>query len=109
MPPIGKTRWSLDPSDVTSGEMSTASGGRRKLRQSRKLDVRGSTVWMEHRPTGVRVEGSIEEGHYSRDEMRKLKEQLRHRLLLELEQEVARHLRVPGFTSKKRDSSATHD
>lgn len=57
-------------------------------------------MWMEHRPTGVRVEGAIEEGHYSRNEMRKLKEALRQRLLAELERQVGRRLRIPGLTSK---------
>jgi histone H3/H4 len=35
-------------------------------------------------------------GHYSKDEMRKLKDAVVERLMRELEQAVARHLRVPG-------------
>jgi hypothetical protein len=53
-------------------------------------------VVLTHTPTGVSVEGAIEEGSYTRAEMRQLGLDLRARLLLELERRVARHLRIPA-------------
>jgi len=53
-------------------------------------------VTVRHRPTGVAIQGFIPEGHYSKDEMRKLKEALIAELMRELGQAVARHLRLAG-------------
>jgi hypothetical protein len=56
-------------------------------------------VTVRHRDTGVALQGVIPEGHYSKDEMRKLKVATIEQLMRELEQAVARHLRVPGRSS----------
>ena len=53
-------------------------------------------ITVRHRPTGITLRGEIPEGHYSRGEMRKLKDALVERLMRELEEAVARRLRVPG-------------
>jgi len=53
-------------------------------------------VTVRHRPTGIVLRGEIPEGHYSKDEMRKLKDAMIERLKRELERAVAKHLRVPG-------------
>ncbi len=90
------TKWALDPADVDMFEMSGRSGGRRRAAQSRALDVSGSEIRLAHRSTGIEVRGEVPEGHYSRAEMTRLKEDLRARLFAELEQRVARHLRIPG-------------
>jgi len=93
-----KVRRVLDPADVEVGLTGSASsprtGNRRRL--SRALDLRAMTVTVRHRPTGIVLQGDIPEEHYSKDEMRKLKEAVVERLMRELEQAVARHLRVPG-------------
>lgn len=91
-------RASVDPADVTVAFTSSASsprGGQRR-RLSRALDLRAMAVTVHHRPTGVAVRGVIPEGHYSKREMRKLKEEMIEVLMRELEKVVARHLRAPG-------------
>jgi hypothetical protein len=52
---------------------------------------------VRHRRRGIILRGDIAEGHYSCDEMRKLKDALVERLMRELQQAVARHLRAPGM------------
>ena len=89
-------RWRLDPREVSWKAMSTASSGRTKVRLSRSLDLRSAQLTCEHVPTGLSVTGTVPEGHYSRDQMRKLQDELRARLLSELESKVARRLRVAG-------------
>ena len=83
------------PKDVDLISFASASGGRRKLRQSRALDVRSLTVRLTHRPTGLTIEGEIPDGHYSRGEMRRLRVELEAKLLKTLQNRVAAHLRVP--------------
>jgi hypothetical protein len=88
----------LSPADVEVSEVGSASsartGNRRRL--SRALDRRACKVIVRHRPTGIARDGEVLPGHYSREQMRRLKEELTARLLRELEQAVAKHLRVPG-------------
>ncbi|HEU4558064.1 MAG TPA: hypothetical protein VFS20_09450 [Longimicrobium sp.] len=76
--------------------MSGRSGGRRRASLSRALDVSGCEIRLAHRPTGIEVTGEVPEGHYSRAELTRLRADLRARLFAELEQRVARHLRIPG-------------
>jgi hypothetical protein len=90
------TKWVLDPAEVDAFETSGRSGGRRQAAQSRALDVSGCQIRLMHRPTGIEVAGEVPEGHYSRAEMTRRKADLRARLYGELEQRVARHLRIPG-------------
>lgn len=90
------TAWVLDPGEVDAFETSVRSGGRRQASQSRALDVSGCQIRLTHRPTGIEVAGEVPEGHYARAEMTRRKEDLRARLFAELEQRVARHLRIPG-------------
>ena len=89
--------WQLPRSEVNVSSRASSSGTRhRSARDSRNLDERAVTIRMEHAPSGLFVEGSIPEGHYSKNEMRKLKDALSDRLFRELETKVARHLRIPG-------------
>jgi len=88
--------WHLPTSEVNVATVASSSGKPRSARDSRKLDKRAITVRLEHVPTGIFVEAAIPEGHYSRAELRKLKDQLSAQLFGELESKVARHLRVPG-------------
>jgi hypothetical protein len=88
----------MDPADVGVFTMGSASsprtGNRRRL--SRALDSRSMAITVTHGPTGIVLRGEIPEGHHSKDEMRKLKDVVVERLMRELEQAVARHLRAPG-------------
>jgi hypothetical protein len=93
-----KTTPVLDPSDVevtSSGSASSLRTGNRR-RLSRALDLRAVVIRVRHRPTGIPIRGEVPEGHYSRDEMRQLKDAVVEQLMRELEQAVARQLRVPG-------------
>lgn len=74
----------------------SSSGGRSQLRQSRAMDTRSRTLALVHGPTGLRVEGTIAAGNYSRKDMQLQSRLLQQRLFGELEQLVARSLRVPG-------------
>jgi hypothetical protein len=89
-------RWRLDAREVSWKTMSTASSGRAKVRLSRSHDLRSAHLTAEHIPTGLTVSGAIPAGHYSRDQMRKLQDQLRARLMSDLENKVARRVRVAG-------------
>jgi hypothetical protein len=51
---------------------------------------------MIHTPTKIQVEKEIPAGHYSKKEMKQLTEKLKEQLYKELEQKVAKHLRIPG-------------
>ena len=86
----------MDPREVSWKAMTTASSGRTKVGLPRSLDRRSVQLTGEHIPTGLVVKGVVPEGHYSRDQMRKLEDELRARLLSELESKVARRIRVAG-------------
>jgi hypothetical protein len=90
-----KGREQLQASDVNVSVQASSSGTRhRSARDSRKLDKRTIIIRLEHVPSEQSVEGTIPEGHYSRGELRTLKDQLTSRLFRELEAKVARHLRL---------------
>jgi hypothetical protein len=88
----------MDDVDVAWGQESTLRGARggRFARTSRKNDLRSIRFFLLHKPTGISVDGTIPEGHYSRAEMTKEREQLRATLWPQLERLVAKELRVPG-------------
>ena len=92
----GASRWKLDRAEVRTEGMSTTSGGRSRVRQSRALDTRSRSMALVHGPTGLRVEGAIAAGNYSRKDLQLQARLLEQRLFGELEQLVARSLRVPG-------------
>ena len=89
-------RWNLDPGEVVAGSESAASGGGKQKSQSGGVDLRDYRVWLEHRPTGIRAEGQVPDGHYTREEVKILEAELRKSLFAELELKVARHLGVSG-------------
>ena len=89
-------RWSLKPDDVVASKVSSSSGGRAKLRESRALDTRTVRLQLEHRPTGLTVDGSVGPGNYGRTELRALEADLKVKLLAELSQKVSAHLRLRG-------------
>lgn len=81
-------KWRLDPAEVTWGMHGTSSGKSGQF--ERKLKTTSSTVFLTHMPTGLRVEGQVPAGNYSKKEMQKKREQLKQSLHLELEQLVAK-------------------
>jgi len=85
-------KWELNPNDVNWSMGGSSSGGTFE----RKTKITSRQLKLYHVPTKVYVEGEIEPGHYSKKEMKKLTEELRQRLYKELEQKVAKHLRIPG-------------
>lgn len=96
MPRQPRPTWSLDPAEVQSSSATLRASGRDRASASRALDLSEATIILRHAPTGLEVSGAIAPGHYSRDRLRLLKDDLHRRLFTELEQRVARHLRVPG-------------
>ena len=90
-------KWKLDSKDVYKTGSGLKIGGRKKATKSgRKEELRESTIILTHRQTGLSVSGKIERGHYSRQELRSLKENLENELFKELEDKVAKFLRIPG-------------
>jgi hypothetical protein len=82
--------------DVGGGFHGSSSGHSKPLaRSSRRDGVTSSTVFLIHYPTGLRAEGTVPEGRYSRGEMIKERERLNRLLWDELERKVAKHLRIP--------------
>jgi hypothetical protein len=93
MPGRGR-QWRLDPREVIWKAMGYARTDRSKARLPRSLDLRSEQITAEHAPTGLTVTGQIPLGNYSRDQQKRLRQELRDRLLAELETKVARHLRI---------------
>lgn len=92
----GSAAWSMDSGDVGEFRVQSRSGGRRRASQSRAMDTSGITITLTHRPTGIEVAGEVPAGGYSRTELTELERELRAALWAELEERVARHLRIPG-------------
>lgn len=84
--------WAMDPNDVNWSMSGSSSGGTFE----RKTKITSRSLKLQHVPTKVYVEGEIPPGHYSKKEMQKLTEELKQNLYKELEQQVAKHLRIPG-------------
>lgn len=94
--PKRQNKTELNESDIQASFGSSSSGGRRKARQPRSLDLRSSRVELLHVPSGVKVKGEIPSGHYNRKQMQKLTLELKARLTEELGQLVGKKLRVAG-------------
>ncbi|HZE88151.1 MAG TPA: hypothetical protein VE404_01320 [Verrucomicrobiae bacterium] len=87
-------RWRLDPREVTSGYDSTSqpTGGVAHLPPG--ANVREYVIWLEHPPTGQRVEGVIPDQPRTRQELELLEIELRKALFAELELKVSRYFGV---------------
>ena len=90
------SNFTLDPSEVISTGWAQHSGHRKKLRYSRAMMLSSAERTLRHAPTGIEVRGTLPSGHYSRKEMRLLHQRLYAELYAELEQAVAKALRIPG-------------
>ncbi len=89
-----KQKWHLDPKEVTGGIHGSSSGKTGIF--ERKLKITGSTVFLTHMPTGIEVEAEVPPGHYSKKEMQQKREALKESLFRELEDRVAKVLKVKG-------------
>lgn len=67
-----------------------------KPRQSRSVDIRSAEMTLVHKPTLISVIGNIPDGHYTKNEMVKLKAELYDILFIELNNKVASALRIRG-------------
>ncbi|HYH66342.1 MAG TPA: hypothetical protein VD866_16740 [Urbifossiella sp.] len=92
----GNKTWSLDPAEVYQFGTGCRSSTRQRASLPRALDVSGGGLRLVHHPSGVEVSGEIPAGNYSKARLKELRAELHTRLFAELEQRVARHLRVPG-------------
>ena len=87
----------IDPKDVAYAWAGSSTGLRSKAtRSSRANSITGSQVTLTHKPTGVVVAGAVPRGTYSRTTMQRHVAELRARLFVELNNAVARKLRLPG-------------
>jgi hypothetical protein len=101
--------WAVAKSDVVeSGGRSNVPAGsgshpRKGARKpSRKSGTSGVAMKLRHFPTGLEATGQIPSEHFSKTELIAAKEHLRAKLWAELEDQVARELRIPGRTDSHR-------
>ena len=87
-------KWSLEASEILVSGSSSSSGKTGQL--SRNLKTTSTSLVLEHHPTGIRVEGEVPAGNYSKNEMRTKKEELQSALFSQLEQLVAKKLKIKG-------------
>jgi hypothetical protein len=85
-------KWFLNPDEVGFSYNASSGGGTFE----RRTKITARRLCLQHLPTKIRVEKEIPPGHYSKKEMQKLTEELKKQLFIELEQKVAKHLRIPG-------------
>jgi hypothetical protein len=88
--------WKLNPSEVHCSGWSGSVSNKRLIRQSRELRNTQAHLILTHFPTGIKVEGGIPAGRYSRNRMREMKAELNEQLFSRLETLVAKALRIPG-------------
>ena len=92
-----KSRWELDPREVSWSGSSSHSGHRtHATRASRATATTGAELKLIHLPTGITVEGDVPRGNYSRGELKQRRDALYLELFRKLEEKVAKHLRIPG-------------
>lgn len=71
-----------------------SSGGRRGGPRASRADlITGATITIEHQPSGLRVEGGVPEGRYTKAQLRERQEELAARLLSALAAAVEKHER----------------
>jgi len=89
-----KQEWKLDWADIDWGGGGSSSGKSGQF--ERKLKTTSCDIFLIHRPTGIRVEGEVPPGNYSKNDMREKRENLKQSLFLKLEKEVAKKLKISG-------------
>jgi hypothetical protein len=87
--------WHLNSREVHKSTGIGTLSIRKNARQPRQMDKRDATINLIHTPTKIEVNGSIPEGHYSKKEMIQLRKSLYKALFIELENKVAKFLKIP--------------
>ena len=86
--------WHLNPDEVSCGWVSLSIGKNGVF--ARKLKTTNKRLFFKHDPTGIRVEGEIPAGNYSKNEMKEKTKEVERELLSKLELKVAKKLRIRG-------------
>jgi hypothetical protein len=86
--------WHLNPEEVSCGWVSSSIG--KKGVFTRKLKTISKHLFLTHDPTGIKVEGEIPTGNYSKKEMKEKTKEAERKLFRELELKVAKKLRIRG-------------
>jgi len=89
------TSWNLNSKDISLYGGSSTTSIRKNNRQDRSIDLKGAEINLVHKPTKLEVKGIIPKGNYSKKEMVQLKDSLYKSLFIELENKVAKHLKIP--------------
>ncbi len=58
--------------------------------------LKGSTIRLLHRPTGLTVSGEVPQIHQTKTSLQRAQDALRIELMQQLTELVAKHLRLPG-------------
>ena len=91
-------KWSLPRGQVTWSVSGSTSTNRKKLTSaSRAVDTRSYSFTLMHEPSSIEVSGEIPAGNYSKQQMQQEKDKLFSTLWLQLENKVAKHLRLSGW------------
>jgi hypothetical protein len=90
--------WRIDAADVAIDRSWLRIGGRNgsATRSSRAEGLQTGSLRLTHRPTGISLEGTVAEGHYTRGQMSEAMDAVKDALLIDLERRVAAHYRLPG-------------
>jgi hypothetical protein len=89
------TSWNLNSKEVRWYDGWATTSLRINSRQSRKVDSRSAEINLVHEPTKIEVKGTVRAGHYSKKEMTQLHKTLYQKLFIELENKVAKFLKIP--------------
>jgi hypothetical protein len=89
-----KSSWNLDPKEVHWYGGRSTTTIRNSSRKPRIADARSAEINLVHDPTGIEIKGSIPTGHYSKKDMTKLHKDLYQKLFSELEDKVAKFLKI---------------
>jgi hypothetical protein len=82
--------------DVNKSWQRASNRGGRIARTSRAAGLQTGYLELVHRPTGLKVNGTVPEGQYTRKEMMRAMDGLQVQLQAELTKAVEQKLRLPG-------------
>jgi len=88
-------KWKLKSIEVYSYGGISTSVKRKNSRQPRNIDERTLSLNLVHKLTNIEVQGVVT-GNFYREEMTEKKKELYAQLFKELEEKVAKHLKISG-------------
>lgn len=92
-----RQQWRLDPSEAQVHSSGKTVGQRTSATKNSRAETATSfTFKLTHGPTGLKAEGCVPSGRYTRKQMQVLKQDLLRALMKQLEHDVAKRLRIPG-------------